>query len=109
MTEPDAFKERLSDAKSIARDLMLQHLLAFPDDMDAERCELQRRMGTTGSVVLQDFQRLEFEVVEAIKRGMLAEREACAKIADLFRETTDRLGEASISNNIASAIRARKD
>lgn len=84
--------------------------------MQIERLEAQglRPMGETIMDHATALERL-FEArqrIEELERGILAEREACAKIADSFTSrnpentmTQDSLSE--VAEDIASAIRAR--
>lgn len=99
-----------STPKSLARDVMLQHVFCFPDDMDGERCEIERRFDVAaGGVVVASFQRLEFEIVKAIEAGIAAEREACAKLADEGADYGTAAGAEDMARTIAKLIRNRSE
>jgi len=53
--------------EAIARKLMLTHTFCFPADMASVEETLRQRFQTTGTVVIAAIERLEFEIVEAIK------------------------------------------
>jgi hypothetical protein len=91
----------MSTAKSRAREVILQHLHAFPDDMNAAQCLLQKHLGVTDSIVFASFQRLEFEI-EAIRAAVTAERDECCKLV-YGHAVSDNCAERTVR-----AIRNRK-
>jgi hypothetical protein len=100
--------------RMIARELMWQHLHRFPEDMAKAQRDLQERLGVKDGIVFASFQTLEFEIVQAIKEAVAAEREACASLAESMVESVTGL-HANDENNIgvdlgdriAKAIRSR--
>lgn len=105
--------ERTPEAtpKALARTLMLTHTFCFPEDMAAEEMKLKQRMQTTEGLLLAVFSRLEFEVVEAIKTAVAAEREACAKIVEdegPCRHVDHVQGFCACAEK-AAAVRARRE